>query len=188
MFLFVGLGNPGPKYAGNRHNVGFMAVDRLAARAKADAYREKFNALLAKATVAGEEAVLLKPLTYMNLSGESVQRAMTFFKVPLANVIVLHDELDVPFGQYRLKSGGGAAGHNGLRSIIQQCGGADFQRIRLGIGRPVHGTVESFVLSDFSPIERAELETVLEGASLISEAIVSKGLAAAMNRFNTRAK
>lgn len=187
MYLVVGLGNPGPQYAKNRHNVGFMAVDRLA-EAGGESFRDKFKGRWCKVRVAGGEAVLLEPLTFMNLSGESVQPAMRFFKVELARVLVVHDELDLPFGTVRLKKGGGAAGHNGLRSIIQHCGGPDFLRVRVGIGRPLRGGVQGHVLSDFTKSEGAELDDVLTDTTRAVEAVIADGIQAAMNRVNVRNK
>lgn len=184
MHLVVGLGNPGPRYARNRHNVGFMVVDRLAGEANA-AFREKFKGRYATVRLGGEPVVLVKPSTYMNLSGESVQPAMRFFDVPASRLLVVHDELDLPFGTVRLKKGGGAAGHNGLRSIIQHCG-PDFLRLRVGIGRPAQGTVESWVLSDFDASEGAALPDVLSDATRAVEAVVVRGISAAMNTFNVR--
>jgi PTH1 family peptidyl-tRNA hydrolase len=181
MKLVVGLGNPGPQYAGNRHNVGFMVLDRLAERARAGAFRDKFRGRLAQGELGGKPVVLLAPLTYMNLSGESVQKAMAFYKVPLGDVIVVHDELDLAWRDIRIKVGGGAAGHNGLRSIIQHCGGPDFVRIRVGIGRPKAGTVENYVLSDFDGMERADLPGEIERACELVEAVVVLGAQAAMN-------
>lgn len=190
MFLVVGLGNPGGKYAHNRHNVGFMVVDRLAERLRAPAFREKFSGVFAR--VASPDVVLLKPLTYMNLSGESVQAAMKFFKVSLPEVIVIHDELDLPFGDNRIKVGGGTAGHNGLKSMLQHCGGDGFARLRIGIGRPRSekgaDAVVSHVLGDFSSSERTELPSVLDHAALGVESILDKGVAQAMNAFNARKK
>jgi len=186
MALIVGLGNPGPKYAGNRHNVGFMVADHLAERWGAPAWREKFQGLFAKETVHGEDVVLLKPMTYMNLSGESVQKAMRFFKVPLEELIVVHDELDHAFGEIRIKVGGGTAGHNGLKSIVQHCGGKDFARVRFGIGRPRGGPVDKYVLSDFASAERAEAEPLVERAADMAEAIVEGGTAKAMRKFHRR--
>lgn len=188
MLLVVGLGNPGPKYAGNRHNVGFMTVDRLCERTKASALRDKFSGRFTKIDWHGHETVLLEPMTYMNLSGEAVQKAMTFFKVSLEDVVVLHDELDLPWQTTRIKVGGGAAGHNGLRSIIEHCGGPDFTRVRIGIGRPVHGTVESYVLSGFDSAERAELPAVIDRAADMVEAIAKDGVKAAMNKLHTKTK
>ncbi len=184
MFLVTGLGNPGAKYAGNRHNVGFMVVDALADRWSAPALREKFKGEFAKETFGGEDVLLLKPMTFMNLSGESVQPAMQFFKVDLARVVVVHDELDLPFGEVRIKVGGGAAGHNGLKSIIQHGGGNGFVRVRVGIGRPRSGRPEGYVLSDFAAIERAELPDVLEKAAKAVEGIVKYGPQKTMNRLH----
>lgn len=185
MWLIVGLGNPGPKYRNNRHNVGFMVVDRLVERSRAGAWKEKFKGQWAKGSLGGDDVVLLEPLTYMNLSGESVQAAMAFFKVPLSNVMVLHDELDLPWRDVRLKIGGGAAGNNGIKSIIQHCG-PDFLRIRIGIGKPARGSTESWVLGDFDAMESAELPDVLHVAALAAESVVKDGPAAAQNRFNAR--
>ncbi len=187
MYLVVGLGNPGPKYARNRHNLGFMVVERIAQAAGAD-FRDKFKARWAKVRLGGDEIVLLMPQTYMNLSGESVQPAMRFFKVPLEEVLVIHDEIDLPFPTLRLKRGGGVAGHNGLRSIVQQCGGPDFLRLRMGVGRPPRGTTENWVLSDFDAVESATLPDVLHAATRAVETLVKDGPTAAMNAFNVRGK
>jgi PTH1 family peptidyl-tRNA hydrolase len=186
MWLIVGLGNPGPKYQDNRHNVGFMVVDRLALRASAGPFKEKFKGAWAKGLLAGQDVVLLKPMTWMNLSGESVQLALAFFKVPLSRLVVIHDELDLAYRDVRVKVGGGSGGHNGLKSIIQHCGGPDFIRVRVGIGRPSRGSTESWVLGDFDPVEGAELADVLEKAALAAEWVVREGPAAAQNKFNAR--
>jgi PTH1 family peptidyl-tRNA hydrolase len=184
--LIVGLGNPGPKYANNRHNVGFMAADVLAARASAGAFREKFGGEYARAQTS--DMVLLKPLTYMNNSGECVQQAMQFFKIALADVLVIHDELDLAFGEVRLKQGGGTAGHNGLKSMVQHCSGDGFARLRLGIGRPKGVDVIGHVLGDFFEAERQMLPDVLTIAAQGVETFVAEGIAKAMNTFNVRAK
>jgi len=139
MFLIVGLGNPGREYASHRHNVGFMAVDALWQQVRGEPFREKFSGEYARVTLAGEPAILLKPMTYMNESGRSVQPALAFFKIAPADLIVLHDELDLPFRDVRLKFGGGHAGHNGLRSIMAHVGTGDFGRVRIGVGRPPPG-------------------------------------------------
>lgn len=186
MFLVVGLGNPGAKYARNRHNVGFMVVERLADRLKAPAFREKFSGVFTR--VPSPDLALLKPLTFMNLSGESVQAAMKFFKVSLPEVVVVHDELDLAYGEVRLKAGGGTAGHNGLKSMLQHCGGDGFARVRVGIGRPRGDDVVGHVLGDFSSSERATLDDVLDHAALGVEQILSKGIAQAMNAYNVRPK
>lgn len=186
MWLVVGLGNPGKQYERNRHNVGFRVVERLAERWKAGPLKEKFQGRFAKASFAGTECVLLEPLTFMNLSGESVRKAMDFFKVPVERVIVIHDEMDVPFGELRVKVGGGAAGHNGLRSITSHAT-AEFVRVRVGVGRPPRAGAE-WVLSDFSSSEGAELGDVLDAASLAVETVVEKGPARAQNLCNARPK
>ena len=187
MHLVVGLGNPGPKYARHRHNVGFMLVERLAQRWGAGAFRDKHKGLLSKVSVGGEDAVLLLPQTFMNLSGESVQAVMRFYKVPLERVLVAHDELDLPFATLRLKQGGGAAGHNGLRSIGRHGGGNGFVRLRVGIGRPPSGRPQGWVLSDFSASERATLPDVLERGADAVEAVIRDGLQPATKALHTKA-
>src|SRR5688572_25655898 len=134
MKLVAGLGNPGAKYANNRHNLGFMVVDELARKLSADPFREKWNGVFTRARRSGDEVVLLKPQTFMNLSGESIQKALAFFKLGASDLVVIHDELDLSFGTVKVKVGGGAAGHNGLKSIVQHCGGPDFVRVRIGVG------------------------------------------------------
>lgn len=184
MHLITGLGNPGPQYEGNRHNVGFMVIDRLVDRWRAPSLRDKFKGEFTRSSFRGEEAVLLEPLTFMNLSGESVRPAMQFFKIALGEVIVIHDELDLPFGEVRIKVGGGAAGHNGLKSITQHGGGNGYLRVRVGIGRPRSGRPEGYVLSDFAAIERAELPDVLDRAAAAVEGILVDGAQKAMNRLH----
>jgi len=146
-WMIVGLGNPGPSYAKHRHNIGFMVIDKMATSV-GGGFREKFHAHWARGTVSGKDALLLKPMTWMNLSGTSVGEAGAFYKVKPDQCIVLHDELDIPFGEVRVKVGGGHAGHNGLRSIFEHYG-KDFVRVRCGIGRPKHGDVTNHVLGDF---------------------------------------
>lgn len=158
-------------------------VDALADAWNAPRFRDKFKGLYAKTNVEGEEVVLLKPMTYMNLSGESVQAAMRFFKVPIENVVCVHDELDLAFGTVRLKVGGGTAGHNGLRSIVQHCG-AEFVRCRMGIGKPVEREAHAHVLSGFSGDERQQLADVLDQAVSIVQMTVLEGPRDAMNRFH----
>ena len=191
MLLVVGLGNPGREYASHRHNVGFMAVDELARRVNADAFRDKFSGRLARGTIGGEPALLLEPQTYMNDSGRSVQAAMAFHKVAPSELVVIHDELDLPFGAVRLKVGGGHAGHNGLRSIIACVGTGDFARLRFGIGRPppgFRGEVADFVLSGFDGAEAANLADPLKTAVETVLDVAARGVAAAMNTRNAREK
>ena len=187
MHLVVGLGNPGPRYAGNRHNVGFMVVERLAERLGAGPWRDKFKGRLAEGRRGGDKVLLLQPQTFMNVSGESVQPAVAFYKLPLQRLLVVHDELDLPFGTLRLKVGGGTAGHNGLRSLVRHLGSGDFCRLRVGIGRPTgKQRVEQFVLSDFDAAERAELPDLLERAAAALLLALEQGVARAMNTVNAR--
>jgi PTH1 family peptidyl-tRNA hydrolase len=191
MLLVVGLGNPGRQYASHRHNVGFMAVGELATRARADAFRDKFSGSYAKAELEQKPACLLLPMTYMNASGQSVQPAAAFFKAAPEDIVVLHDELDLPFGEVRLKFGGGHAGHNGLRSIMACLGTGDFGRVRIGIGRPpagFRGDVADYVLSSFDASERAELSSVLNRATESVLEVAARGFEAAMKTRNTREK
>jgi PTH1 family peptidyl-tRNA hydrolase len=158
MRLFVGLGNPGSRYARNRHNVGFMAVDAIARAHGTATWRQRFQGSTAEAVLGGERVLLLKPGTYMNESGRAVAEAQRFFKIALGDVVVFHDELDLPSGKLRVKVGGGNAGHNGLRSITAQCGN-DYRRVRLGIGHPGHkDLVHPYVLSDFAKAEEPWVE------------------------------
>jgi len=153
MRLFVGLGNPGPRYARNRHNIGFMAVDEIARVHNAGPWRKRFQGEAADVVIGGEKVLLLKPQTFMNLSGQSVGEAQNFFKIPLQDVTVFYDELDLPPAKMRVKIGGGNAGHNGLRSISAHCGN-DYRRVRLGIGHPGHkALVQGHVLGDFAKSE-----------------------------------
>ncbi|NKX44043.1 aminoacyl-tRNA hydrolase [Roseicyclus persicicus] len=165
MHLWVGLGNPGAKYAGNRHNIGWMAVDRIAADHGFSPWRSKFQGSVCEGTLAGGKVILLKPETFMNLSGQSVGEAMRFYKMAPVEVTVFHDELDLAPGKCRLKTGGGHAGHNGLRSIHQHIGEA-YHRVRLGIGHPGHkDRVAGYVLSDFAKADAEWLDDLLRGIS-----------------------
>ena len=186
MFIVAGLGNPGPKYRGNRHNVGFMVVDEAARQSEADSFKSKFKAELCLARIAEEKVAFLKPMTFMNLSGMAVGAALSFYRLPLASLVVVHDELDLAFGTCRVKQGGGTAGHKGLRSVVEHCGGEDFARVRVGVGRPGAGEVEDYVLSDFSISERQKLPDVVDTAVAALRHIVERGAQDAMNRFNVR--
>jgi PTH1 family peptidyl-tRNA hydrolase len=189
MFLVVGLGNPGRQYQGNRHNVGFRVVDQLAARAGSPAPRDKHGAEVFEATVGGERALLCKPMEFMNVSGQAVQRIAGFHKIPAANVVVVHDELDVPFGRLKLGSGGGAGGHNGIRSIIAELGTPDFARVRFGVDRPPPAWQGAdYVLANFTGAEQKRLPELIDLACDAVEEIISRGLPAAMNKFNTKPK
>jgi len=165
MRLFVGLGNPGAKYAGNRHNIGFMALDRIAADHGFGPWKKAYQGLLSEGRLGLEKVVLLKPETFMNLSGQSVQAAVAFYKLALNEVVVFHDELDLAPGKMRVKQGGGHAGHNGLRSIHGHLGEA-YGRVRLGIGHPGHkDAVAAYVLNDFSKADQDWLDDLMRGIS-----------------------
>ena len=165
MKLLVGLGNPGAKYQNNRHNIGFMAMDRIAADHGFAPWKKAFHGLISEGRLGEEKVLLLKPETFMNLSGQAVQGALTFHKLPLADVTVFHDELDLAPGKMRLKQGGGHAGHNGLRSIHAHLG-EGYSRVRLGIGHPGHkDLVAAYVLHNFAKADQDWLENMLRGIS-----------------------
>jgi peptidyl-tRNA hydrolase, PTH1 family len=163
MFLFVGLGNPGAKYSGNRHNIGFMAVDAMVRRHSFSSWRKKFQAEVCDGVIGGEKVLLMKPQTFMNESGRAVGEAARFHDIPLDRIYVFYDELDLEPGKVRVKTGGGAAGHNGIRSIAAHVG-ADFKRVRIGIGHPgVKELVHSYVLNDFAKADGEWIVLLLEG-------------------------
>lgn len=166
MKIFVGLGNPGAKYAGNRHNIGFMAVDRIAADHGFGPWKAAFKASVAEGRLGDDKVLLVKPQTFMNLSGESVRAAMVFYKLTPSEIWVFHDELDLAPGKARVKAGGGHAGHNGLRSIHQHLGTDAYARVRLGIGHPGHkDAVAAYVLNDFAKVDQDWLDDLLRGIS-----------------------
>jgi PTH1 family peptidyl-tRNA hydrolase len=165
MRIFAGLGNPGAKYAGNRHNIGYMALDRIAVDHGFAPWRGKFQSSISEGRLGSEKVLLIKPETFMNLSGQAVGEAMRFYKLDAEDITVFHDELDLAPGKVRVKSGGGHAGHNGLRSIHQHIG-ETYDRVRLGIGHPGHkDRVSGYVLSDFAKADQDWLEDVLRGVS-----------------------
>ncbi len=172
MFLFVGLGNPGGKYEANRHNIGFMAVDEIVRRHGFSAWRKKFQGEVADALIAGEKILVLKPQTYMNESGRSAGEVVRFHQIPVENVFVFYDELDLMAGKMRVKTGGGAAGHNGIRSLIDHLG-PDFHRLRLGIGHPGEKQrVLGHVLGDFAKSDKEWLQKLLAGVSENAELLI----------------
>ena len=186
MKLFVGLGNPGSDYAGHRHNIGFMAVDRIAADHGFGPWKRAFKGQVSEGRLGGEKVVLLKPETFMNKSGEAVQAAMAFYKLPLADVLVFHDELDLAPGKVRVKQGGGHAGHNGLRSLHAHVGD-DYGRVRLGIGHPGHkDAVSGYVLHNFAKVERDWLEPLLDGLSAGASALADGDAGRFMNAIALR--
>jgi len=191
MLCLVGLGNPGAKYAGNRHNIGFMAIDEIAREYGFGPARDKFQSRALEGIIPTDngpkKVLLLKPQTFMNESGRAVQAAAKFYKIPLSQIVVFHDELDLAPGKFRLKTGGGIAGHNGLRSIRQHIG-ADFHRARMGIGHPGHkDKVHSYVLSDFAKAENAWVEdlnrAIAKASPLLAEADLNTDQ---LNKFSTK--
>ena len=187
-WVIAGLGNPGGEYARSRHNVGYRVAEALAGEAGVELKTRKFKGLLAETRIAGENAIIVKPLTYYNLSGECVAAVLGYFKVPPNRLIVVHDDLDLEPGRLRLKQGGGDAGNRGVRSIVAALGTPDFIRVRVGIGRPRPGAEsKEHVLTPMSAREIEEFEAAISRAREAVEAIISEGLERAMNRYNQRA-
>jgi PTH1 family peptidyl-tRNA hydrolase len=186
-WLVVGLGNHAPEYAGNRHNVGFMVADLLADRIGARFKAHRSRAEVAEGRLAGAPLTVAKPRSYMNLSGGPVAALRDFYKIPPDRIVVVHDELDLPFGTLRLKQGGGDNGHNGLRSVTRALGTPGYHRVRFGIGRPP-GRMDpaDFVLRDFSAAERRELPLLIDRAADAVETLLQDGLVAAQNVYHTR--
>jgi PTH1 family peptidyl-tRNA hydrolase len=184
--LIVGLGNPGSRYLWTRHNAGFMVLDTLSHQTGIALIGKKFSALSGEGLWAGHSLIFLKPQTFMNLSGRSVSGAAGFYKIFPEEIVVVHDDLDIPFGRIRIKKGGGHGGHNGLRSIISLLGTRDFNRLRIGIGRPAHGDVVDYVLNPFSGSEMRGLPLVLDGAVEVLESILVDGLEKSMSLYNNK--
>ena len=184
MRLLVGLGNPGPRYAGNRHNIGFMAVDAIVRRHSFSAIRERFHGLTAEGTIDGEKVIALAPQTFMNDSGRAVQAAVQFFKLQPTDVIVLYDEIDLPLGKVRAKRGGGAGGHNGIRSIDAHVG-TDYWRVRLGVDHPGQKEmVKSYVLMDFFKEEHALVQAMLDAVTDAIPLMIAGDDGRFMNKVN----
>jgi PTH1 family peptidyl-tRNA hydrolase len=190
-WLLVGLGNPGPEYAKNRHNVGFMVVERWADRHVTPGiggvgWRAQFKgrATIIQADPPIGRCVVLEPLTYMNRSGESVRAAADYHEIPLERIVVVHDEIDFPFGRVGLKCGGGHGGHNGLRDLIKHLGKPEFLRVRVGVGRPTHGEVSDWVLSNFRTEDAAFVDDLIDRAEQALSCLLTEGLASAMNQFH----
>ncbi len=187
MHLVVGLGNPGGRYARTRHNVGFLAIERLAQRWSLAVERKLFGALAGDGVVAGQKALLAMPQQFMNLSGQATASLAGFYKVALDRLVVIHDDMDLPFGRLRLRLGGGHGGHNGIRDI-QRLLGNDFVRVRFGVGRPPPPMDPAdYVLGAWSPQENGQLDTLLDTTADAVESVLRDGLPAAMNRFNQAA-
>lgn len=190
-WLIVGLGNPGPDYAKNRHNVGFMVVERwvdhhVTPGTGGAAWKSQFKARTTSIHASSPigRCVVLEPQTYMNRSGESVRAAVDFYGTPIERTCVVHDEIDFEFGRVGLKRGGGHGGHNGLRDIIKQLGSPDFLRVRVGVGRPSHGEVSSWVLSNFSGEDATFVDELVSRAAQALTCLLAEGLTSAMNQFN----
>jgi len=184
-YLVIGLGNPGREYRDSRHNVGFMLVDRIAIRLEARGMKVQSKAIVTTAMHEDRKLILAKPQTYMNLSGPSVQGLIHFYKLPLTNVLMAHDDLDIPFGTIRLRPGGGPGGQRGMASTIEQLGTKDFPRLRIGIGRPP-GRMDpsAYVLQDFTRDEMKFLSEILDRAADAALEFVLNGLDKAMNKYN----
>lgn len=186
-FLIAGLGNPGPAYADTRHNIGFMVADALADKFGAAFGKNKFNAEQCR-TMGNPRLTIIKPMSFMNKSGMPVQNVSRFFDIEPGQLIVAHDDLDLPYGAVRLKQGGGHGGHNGLRSIIQSLGTGEFMRLRMGIGRPRFGDPADYVLGKFTPDEKAVLDEFVQNGVNALQFLFIHGIAKAMTRFNQRPK
>jgi PTH1 family peptidyl-tRNA hydrolase len=182
---FVGLGNPGPAYQSTRHNIGFMAMDRFAEKHGIKVTQSKCKALLGEGVVNGSKVYLLKPMTYMNLSGESIRAFMDFFKAPIDDLVVVYDDLDTPFGQIRLRYQGSAGGHNGIKSTVQHLGTQSFNRIRMGINRPAPGyNIADYVLSSFSKDEFKAMPQLLDTTCEAMEHSLGSAFEKTMAKFN----
>ena len=188
--VFVGLGNPTAEYAATKHNVGFMLADRLAAKLSAENWRERFNALVAESFLDGEKILLVKPQTFMNLSGEAVGPLMNFYKLDVKNLVVAHDDMDLPLGTIRLRPKGSGGGHHGVESIIQHLGGQqNFPRVRIGVGRPPKDwTVNHHVLSPFTAEDAQKISAALDELVPAVLCIFQEGIDQAMNKFNPKRK
>ena len=184
MLLLVGLGNPEPRYAGHRHNVGFMALDEIARAHGFGPWRSRYSSLICEGGLGSEKVLLQKPQTYVNRSGYAVAQAMRFYKLPLQDLVVIHDELDLAAGKLRIKTGGGVAGHNGLRSIAEQLGARDFRRVRIGIGHPGHKElVTGHVLGNFDAEDRQWLAPLLEAIATAAPLLAAGDDAGCMNKI-----
>jgi PTH1 family peptidyl-tRNA hydrolase len=187
MYLIFGLGNPGSRYQFTRHNIGFIVLEKLAAQWEVDLRQKSFDALWNRGKVAGINVLLAMPQTYMNLSGNAVRKLLTYFKADVNKLIVIHDDLDLPFGTVRLKAGGGNAGHKGLASIEENLGSSEFMRVRIGIGKPVNKSrIEGYVLDGFEQKEAAELPQIIQLAADAAAEIVLSGMQQAMAKYHAK--
>ncbi len=194
MKLIIGLGNPGPEYQNTRHNFGFMALDHFQAEAGFPAWQEKFQSLASEGQINNEKIILAKPQTFMNLSGQAVRTIAAFYKIPAADILVVHDDIDLPLGALRLAQNSGSAGHNGIRSIIENLGTQNFSRLRLGIKTEKAGSfwklfkrsipAEKFVLQNFSAAEKPIVEEITKKSGEVIRLITEEGMEKAQNKFN----
>ena len=185
MYIIVGLGNPGKQYENTRHNVGFNIIDILADEYGISVNKMKYKALIGEGRVGTEKVVLVKPVTYMNLSGESLAEIYNFYKVDTSNIVVIYDDIDLDVGKLRIRKKGSAGTHNGMRSIVKCLGSGDFPRVRVGVSKPMKGQdLADFVLSRFRKEEQADLEIGLEKAYKAVEAMIKENVDIAMNKYN----
>lgn len=185
MYIIAGLGNPGSKYENTRHNMGFKAIDAMASEFGIDVNRAKFKGLIGEGRIGSEKVILLKPQTYMNLSGQSVREIMTFYKIPEENLIVIYDDFDLPIGSIRVRKSGGPGTHNGMKSVVQELGSRKFPRVRVGIGSSDGSTIQ-FVIGKVGKDEQQILNEAAEAAASAAADIIRIGIENAMNIHNTR--
>ena len=189
MKIIAGLGNPGAEYAQTKHNVGFMLVDALAERLNAPAWKEDFFSAITEVRIGGEKVFLVKPLTYMNNSGEALGPMLSYYKVDVDDLVVVHDDMDIPAGTVRIRKKGGSGGHNGIKSILTHVGSEGFARVRIGIGRPPAGwTVINHVLAPFSSEDAPKIRAAIDYLLPAAECIVTDGVDLAMNKYNPHKK
>ena len=186
MYVIAGLGNPGKKYENTRHNMGFITIDQLAEKHNIKVDKLKFKALVGEGRIAGQKVMLVKPQTYMNLSGESIREVMNFYKLEPENLIVIYDDIDIEAGTLRIRKFGSAGTHNGMKSVVYQLQSDRFSRIRLGIGSQKKGDLVNFVIGGFSKEEVPVLEEAVNHAVLATECIIEDGIDKAMNQYNTK--
>ena len=184
MKIVVGLGNPGPEYRNTRHNIGFRVLEQLAARHRVERQESKYDSIIAEIRIKGERILLVKPLTYMNLSGRSVQPLVHWHKLDLADLMVIYDDMDLPVGSLRIRANGGSGGHKGMKSIIGRLNTEEFSRVRIGIGRPDQHDPTDWVLGRFSGTEKELIESTVNKAADAVETWITKGLSEAMNAYN----
>jgi PTH1 family peptidyl-tRNA hydrolase len=183
MKVIVGLGNPGPRYKDTRHNVGFQTLEELARRHPVQRQESRFDAIIAHLQIKQEKVFLLKPLTYMNLSGKAVRALIAYYKIDLRDIIVIYDDMDLPVGNLRIRSAGGTGGHRGMTSLVENLGTREFARIRIGIGRPPHEAID-WVLGRFSPEEKPLISNAVARAADAVETWIANGIEKAMNEYN----